>query len=268
MRRLLLALTALLGSATAFVASPLASTLHRSTAFIDQPLLAQKAQLQLQPQWPQRAGIISQSALVLPVVYSGCAATLAVRATHAATRGDVAVLVSLAALALIDLGPTAAAQLASAKRAVEANNGPDARSWRNAVRFKIVGQLGSLLFIAGTCRPGRVLLGATALLATSLCFWVLLGGARYRHDRPARSRRSRSRCCASSSRPMASSACSPRSPHVSGGLAPRVAPLKVLQHGRHLWRPRECARVRRQPASSPRAQEAVLRLKAAFRRRV
>ena len=50
--------------------------------------------------------------------------------------------------------------------------------------------------------------------------------------------------------------------------APRVAPLKVLQHGRHLWRPRECARVRRQPASSPRAQEAVLRLKAAFRRRV
>ena len=182
MRLLLLALTALLGSATAFVASPLASTLHRSTAFIDQPLLAQKAQLQLQPQWPQRAGIISQSALVLPVVYSGCAATLAVRATHAATRGDVAVLVSLAALALIDLGPTAAAQLASAKRAVEANNGPDARSWRTAVRFKIVGQLGSLLFIAGTCRPGRVLLGATALLATSLCFWVLLGGARYRHD--------------------------------------------------------------------------------------
>jgi hypothetical protein len=92
------------------------------------------------------------------------------------------VLASIAALALLDLGPTAAAQFASAKRAVMKNNGPDARSWRNAVRFKIFGQLGSLLWMAGTSRPNRVLGGAACLMATNLCFWVVCGGARYRHD--------------------------------------------------------------------------------------
>lgn len=91
-------------------------------------------------------------------------------------------LASIATLALVDLGPTAAAQLSSAKRAVKSNDGPAARSWRSAVRFKIFGQLLSLVWMASTRRPARVLGGAACLMATSCCFWVFGGGARYRHD--------------------------------------------------------------------------------------
>lgn len=140
---------------------------------------------------PSRLPILRQqprmNAAVLPVAYTGLAATLAFRATQAATRGHVAVLASTAALALVDLGPTAAAQLASAKRATKQTQAANeesrlvAESWRSLVRLKIVGQLVSLLFMASTSRQARTLLGATCLLATNLGFW-LRGAAASRHN--------------------------------------------------------------------------------------
>lgn len=121
------------------------------------------------------------SALVLPIAYTSLAATLALRATQATTRGHVAILASISALVLVDLGPTAAAQLASSKTAKKTSMSAAAQSWHALVRFKVVGQVLSLFWMASTARQARTLGGAAVLLATNVCFW-LRGAASCRHD--------------------------------------------------------------------------------------
>jgi len=121
------------------------------------------------------------SALVLPAAYTSLAVTLALRATQATTRGHVAILASISALALVDLGPTAAAQLASSKTAKKTSMSAAAQSWHALVRFKIVGQVLSLFWMASTARQARTLGGAAVLFATNVCFW-LRGAASCRHD--------------------------------------------------------------------------------------
>ena len=133
------------------------------------------------------AAAVSMSAKVLPATYALSAAALAYKATAVATAPEAAVCVTTALLAAVDLGPTANAQLASAKRAMKATAPASAGAakakrqaaltWRKAVRIKIVGQVLGLASMA----VGDVFQGAACTLAANLGFWFVGAGAA-RHD--------------------------------------------------------------------------------------
>ena len=143
----------------------------------------------LQRAQPRRraAAAVSMSAKVLPATYALSAAALAYKATAVATAPEAAVCVTTALLAAVDLGPTANAQLASAKRAMKATAPASAGAakakrqaaltWRKAVRIKIVGQVLGLASMA----VGDVFQGAACTLAANLGFWFVGAGAA-RHD--------------------------------------------------------------------------------------
>mmetsp|Transcript_17839 Transcript_17839/g.19343 ORF Transcript_17839/g.19343 Transcript_17839/m.19343 type:complete len:272 (-) Transcript_17839:144-959(-) len=125
------------------------------------------------------------NAAVLPTVYRILAAGSAVRvvttgvgANDVGTVTSAAVLLTTAAAASFDLAPSAAGQLASAKRAYQAGL-PNATAWRTAVRIKIVGQIVGLLFSlagAGGTELGA-LVGATCIVGADTVFWALGGGS-------------------------------------------------------------------------------------------
>jgi len=154
-------------------------------------LCIQKKPLVPQLHVVQRRAHVQLSAAVLPVAYTSAAAGLAWRAAQATTRADVGVLLSTALLAVVDLAPTAAAQLASSKRAIAvvppASTGIAkerryaAKKWHFVVRFKIAGQLCGLLWMLRALDPAGVLRGAACILFSNLSFW-LLGAGQARHD--------------------------------------------------------------------------------------
>ena len=124
------------------------------------------------------------SAKVLPAAYAANACALAYKATRVGVPApERAVLLAASALSALDLGPTANTQLTSAKRAVRAAGGDDeakrraARTWRNAVRLKVVGQVLGLTSMA----VGETFTGAARTLAANIGFWSLGAGAN-RHD--------------------------------------------------------------------------------------
>lgn len=135
----------------------------------------------------------------LPIVHSlaypAASASLLYRATQTAIQTDKTVLIATAALALLNLGPTDNARLASAKRASEKTRPPAAtarakarqklaRQWRNAVRIKLVGQFVGLMWMAAAKSGGKnnnVMWGATTIMASNVCF-LLCGGGRAMHD--------------------------------------------------------------------------------------
>lgn len=127
-------------------------------------------------------------AKALPSIFGGAGALLLARAatTTAAGRPERAVLVAAAALAAIDLGPTARTQVVSSRRAMRITD-PEgsgaafakrraAEAWRGAVRAKVVGQLVGLATMAR-----YVYRGAAVVLAANLVFWAAGAGAN-RHD--------------------------------------------------------------------------------------
>ena len=134
------------------------------------------------------------SAAVLPVAYAGVAAALVRSGLEAGSRAEVGVYVSTALSAVIDFAPTAAAQLASSKRAVKtvppASSGiakqrrQAAKTWHAVVRFKLVGQLAGLVYMTIASSPAGVLRGAAAIAASNFGFWAL-GAGRSRHDADA-----------------------------------------------------------------------------------
>jgi len=143
----------------------------------------------VRPLRPRRTNADVQ--MSVPSAYAGAAAVLAWRATQAATRADVGVLVSTLLCALIDLAPTAAAQLASSKRAIEvvppAPSGAArerryaAKKWRSLVSFKLIGHFAGLVWMLRALDPAGVIRGAALIFATNLSFWLLGAGAA-RHD--------------------------------------------------------------------------------------
>lgn len=129
------------------------------------------------------------SARVLPLAYNAGSAAIVFRAaTRASSPAEVALLGATAALATVDLGPTANRQLASAKRAYAATPPASAgapkrkrqaaKTWRAAVRAKLALQLGALAWAA---THASALQAAAAVFAAQSCFWLMGAGAA-RHD--------------------------------------------------------------------------------------
>jgi len=120
----------------------------------------------------------TMSAAVLPTAYRALAAGCAWRATSS-DPASAAVLLSTAVAAAADLGPGAAAQLATAKRAQSSGAtavGADAAdAWRSVVRLKLLGQLAGL---AASALCGAALAGAASVVAADAAFWALGGGAK------------------------------------------------------------------------------------------
>lgn len=138
---------------------------------------------------------IVHSAKILPVAYTGAAASLFYKATKTSNKVDMAVLVATGALALFNLGPMDNARLASAKKAYK-NTDPAvsglakqerqaALTWRFVVRMKLVGQLIGLVRMATAKTGFGILRGAAFVMGSNMAFFMC--GAGYSmHDNDGR----------------------------------------------------------------------------------
>lgn len=135
---------------------------------------------------PSKTTTRLQSAKILPFVYTGFSGALLYKA-KAVTSTNVAdqiVLVAMALLSLINLGPSDNARLKSAKIACKKTEEPseEALAWRKAVRLKIVSQVVGLLRMVLATESSGFLKGATFVIGGPLLFLINGGGGKNNHD--------------------------------------------------------------------------------------
>jgi len=128
---------------------------------------------------PPRSLPIVEGAKVLPIAYAAISAALLRRAIRVVDTAERVVLATTASLSMFNLALTDSARLESAKRACKVTvPSKDARTWRTAVRVKLVGQMFGLVCMAGV---GGVMIGAAAVMLSNMVFFVC-GADRAMHD--------------------------------------------------------------------------------------
>ena len=162
----------------AFLASP---TPHH-TSWAASPALLQ-----------ERAPPVAASAVMLPVAYTGLGVTLLTRAAGAGAGTNAVVLASTGLLSVLNLGPTDNARYASGKRAVAAYKdkvslpygamaqAEIAKKWFTLLKWRLIGQVVSLVSMARASSAAGILAGAAGFMATNVAF-CLLGGLSAKHD--------------------------------------------------------------------------------------
>lgn len=129
---------------------------------------------------------------LVPAVYTGAALLLLQKASNTAVQCDAAVLASTGLLALFNFGPTDAERIASAMLACEivppASSGvakqrrQAARTWRSAVRLKVIGQMAGLAWMLLAARSTGAVLRGAALVMTANVAHLVWGAGSARHD--------------------------------------------------------------------------------------